>query len=118
MRLAAMEAVDEAKDLRVGSGGVPVPVKMQPFIGIRWMPGEALDLQRQSLGAGWAARCARAHQGHGGWRFGRQWRRPEVEKKGSILSSNLGLGRPCPRGTQKCKIHSSRNEFPFRVVSS
>jgi hypothetical protein len=87
--------------LRVGA--VPVPEKMQPFVAIRGMAGAMLDLQRQSLGQNGAARCARARGKHGSANGGAA----RGGKKGSLLSSNLGLGRPCARGTKKVKFTDS-----------
>jgi hypothetical protein len=57
VRLAATEAVEGARKLRVGGGGVPTPKKVRPLTGVRGMVGAVPDQRRRSLGQCGAARC-------------------------------------------------------------
>jgi hypothetical protein len=61
------EAVEGAKKLRVGGGGMPVPEKMQPFTWVRGMAGAVLDRQRRSLKQRGAARFEAARRPRAGW---------------------------------------------------
>jgi hypothetical protein len=94
--------VEEAKNLRFGGGGVPAPEKMRPLAGVRGMARAAPDRRRRSLGQGGAARYVGARWPPAGWMA--VWPavgRPEMEKKGCLLSPNLWLSRLSPRETHK-----------------
>jgi hypothetical protein len=67
------------------------------------MAEAAPDRRRQSLGLGRATRCSEACQPQAGWMVvRRRWGRPEVKKKGSLLSLNLWLSR---LGSRETPIH-------------
>jgi hypothetical protein len=50
--MATTEAVEGARKLRVGGGGVPAPKKVWPLIRVRGMPTVVPDQRRWSLGQG------------------------------------------------------------------
>jgi hypothetical protein len=49
-RLAAMEAVERARKLRVGGGGVPASKRVRPLTRVRGMVGAVPDRRMRSLG--------------------------------------------------------------------
>jgi hypothetical protein len=82
-RLAATEAVEEARNLRVGGEGRAGAGEDVATLGFRGMVRAAAD-RRRSLGQGGAARCKEAHRPQVGWMAVRPTvGRSEVKNKAS-----------------------------------